>query len=114
MARLAVDRFFELPQRPRVAGGGALVHVEPDADGAEARRRRSSTGSIAVLSDGIDSAEDAVASTFAFLSIRLASQPADEEHPYGHGKAESIAAAGQALLIAGGGGLHHRARPSSG
>ena len=60
------------------------------------------TGSIAVLSDGIDSAQDAVASTFAFLSIRLASQPADEEHPYGHGKAESIAAAGQALLIAGG------------
>lgn len=60
------------------------------------------TGSIAVLSDGIDSAQDAVASTFAFLSIRLASRPADEEHPYGHGKAESVAAAGQALLIAGG------------
>jgi cation diffusion facilitator family transporter len=62
------------------------------------------SGSVAVLSDGIDSAEDAIASTFAFLSIRLASQPADEEHPYGHGKAESIAAAGQALLIAGGAG----------
>ena len=60
------------------------------------------TGSIAVLSDGIDSAEDAVASIFVFLSIRLASQPADEEHPYGHGKAESIAAAGQAILITGG------------
>jgi cation diffusion facilitator family transporter len=63
------------------------------------------TGSIAVLSDAIDSAEDAVASTFAFLSIRWASQPADEEHPYGHGKAESIAAAGQAVLIAGGAGF---------
>ena len=62
------------------------------------------TGSIAVLSDAVDSAEDAVASSFAFFSIRLASQPADAEHPYGHGKAESIAAAGQALLIAGGGG----------
>jgi cation diffusion facilitator family transporter len=60
------------------------------------------TGSIAVLSDGIDSGQDLVASTFALVSIRLASQPADEEHPYGHGKAESIAAAGQALLIAGG------------
>ncbi len=60
------------------------------------------TGSIAVLSDAVDSAQDVVASTFAFLSIRLGSQPADEEHPYGHGKAESIAAAGQALLIAGG------------
>ncbi len=63
------------------------------------------TGSIAVLSDAVDSAEDVVASTFAFLSIRLGSQPADEEHPYGHGKAESIAAAGQALLIAGGAGF---------
>jgi cation diffusion facilitator family transporter len=62
------------------------------------------TGSIAVLSDAVDSAEDVIASTFAFLSIRLASQPADEEHPYGHGKAESLAAAGQALLIAGGAG----------
>lgn len=60
------------------------------------------TGSIAVLSDAIDSAEDVVASTFAFVSIRLGDQPADAEHPYGHGKAESLAAAGQALLIAGG------------
>ena len=60
------------------------------------------TGSIAVLSDAIDSAEDVVASTFAFVSIRLGTQPADEEHPYGHGKAESLAAAAQALLIAGG------------
>ena len=62
------------------------------------------TGSIAVLYDAIDSAEDVVASLLAFVSIQLASQPADEEHPYGHGKAESLAAAGQALLIAGGGG----------
>lgn len=60
------------------------------------------TGSVAVLSDGIDSAQDAIASTFAFVSIRLANQPADEEHPYGHGKAEAIAAMGQSLLIGGG------------
>lgn len=60
------------------------------------------TGSIAVLSDGIDSAEDAIASTFTFLSIRLSAQPADAQHPYGHGKAESIAAVAQGLLIAGG------------
>jgi cation diffusion facilitator family transporter len=62
------------------------------------------TGSIAVLSDAIDSAEDVIASLFAFVSIQLANQPADEEHPYGHGKAESLAAAAQALLIAGGAG----------
>lgn len=63
------------------------------------------TGSVAVLSDAIDSAEDAVASVFVFVSIRVASRPADEDHPYGHGKAESIAAAAQAALIAGGGGF---------
>ena len=63
------------------------------------------TGSIAVLSDALDSAEDVAASTFALLSIRVAARPADEDHPYGHGKAESLAAAAQALLIAGGGGF---------
>ena len=63
------------------------------------------SGSVAVLSDGIDSAEDSVASVFAFISIQLASAPADEEHPYGHGKAESVAAAGQAVLIAGAAGF---------
>lgn len=62
------------------------------------------TGSVAVLSDGIDSAQDSIASTFAFVSIRLSSRPADDEHPYGHGKAESLAAAAQGLLIAGGAG----------
>lgn len=60
------------------------------------------TGSIAVFSDAVDSAEDAIASVFVFISIRVASRPADEDHPYGHGKAESIAAAGQAILIASG------------
>ena len=59
-------------------------------------------GSIAVLGDGVDSAEDVVASGIAFFTVRLALQPADEEHPYGHGKAESLAAMSQSALIAGG------------
>jgi cation diffusion facilitator family transporter len=62
-----------------------------------------STGSIAILSDALDSAEDTVASSFAFITVRLSARPADVEHPYGHGKAESLAAGGQALLIGGGG-----------
>jgi ferrous-iron efflux pump FieF len=60
-------------------------------------------GSIAVLGDGVDSAEDVVASGIALFTVRLALHPADEEHPYGHGKAESLAAMSQAALIAGGG-----------
>ena len=59
-------------------------------------------GSIAVLGDGIDSAEDLFASGLAFFTVRLAMQPADEAHPYGHGKAESLAALSQAALIGGG------------
>lgn len=61
------------------------------------------TGSIAILTDSLDSAEDTAASTFAFFSIRVSARPADVDHPYGHGKAESLAAGAQALLIAGGG-----------
>jgi cation diffusion facilitator family transporter len=59
-------------------------------------------GSIAVLGDGIDSAEDVIASGIAFFTVRLALQPPDDTHPYGHGKAESLAALSQAALIAGG------------
>ena len=59
-------------------------------------------GSIAVLGDGVDSAEDLFASGLAFFTVRLAMQPADEAHPYGHGKAESLAAMSQAALIGAG------------
>lgn len=57
-------------------------------------------GSVAVLSDGIDSAQDVFASGLAFFAVRMAIRPADEEHPYGHGKTESLAALSQAALIA--------------
>jgi len=59
-------------------------------------------GSVALLGDGIDSAEDLFASGLAFFTVRLALQPADEAHPYGHGKAESLSALSQAALIGGG------------
>jgi cation diffusion facilitator family transporter len=59
-------------------------------------------GSVALLGDGVDSAEDLVASALVFFTVRLALQPADEAHPYGHGKAESLAALSQAGLIGGG------------
>jgi cation diffusion facilitator family transporter len=59
-------------------------------------------GSVAVLSDGVDSAQDVLASGLAFFAVRLAMQPADEAHPYGHGKTESLAALSQAALIGAG------------
>lgn len=61
------------------------------------------TGSVAVLSDGIDSAQDVIASAIAFASVRIGARPPDLAHPYGHGRAETLAAGAQALLIGGGG-----------
>lgn len=61
------------------------------------------TGSIAILSDAMDSAEDTLSSSFAFFTVRVSARPADVDHPYGHGKVESLAAAMRALLIGGGG-----------
>jgi cation diffusion facilitator family transporter len=59
------------------------------------------TGSVSLLSEGVHSATDVVASTFALLSIRAASVPPDEDHPYGHGKIESVASFGEAVLLLG-------------
>lgn len=57
------------------------------------------TGSAAVLSDALESIVNVVASLVALFVIRFASQPADEEHPYGHGKAEYFSAAFEGGLI---------------
>jgi cation diffusion facilitator family transporter len=61
--------------------------------------------SIAVISDGIDSATDLAAGTAALLSVRIAAQPADQSHPFGHGKIESISAAVAATVVGLGGGF---------
>jgi cation diffusion facilitator family transporter len=57
------------------------------------------TGSIAILTDAIHSAVDLVASAVALASVRKADEPADEDHPYGHEKAENLAAGAEAMLI---------------
>lgn len=59
--------------------------------------------SIAVLGDAVDSGTDLTAATAALLSVRIAAAPADEDHPYGHGKVESLSA-GVAAAIVGLGG----------
>ena len=57
--------------------------------------------SVAVLSSLIDSALDTVASLLTLLAVHHSIAPADREHRFGHGKAESIAALGQAAFITG-------------
>jgi cation diffusion facilitator family transporter len=57
------------------------------------------TGSVSLLSEAIHSATDIVASGIAMISVRAAAAPPDEEHPYGHGKIESLAGFGESILL---------------
>lgn len=50
------------------------------------------TGSLGVLSEALHSGLDLVAAVITFLSVRVADRPADERHPYGHGKFENFSA----------------------
>lgn len=57
------------------------------------------TGSVSVLSDALHSSLDVAAATTALVAIRKARQPADAEHPFGHGKFESLAGLVVAALV---------------
>src|ERR1700689_297580 len=57
------------------------------------------TGSVAILTEAVHSSVDLIASLVAFVSLRIADQPADDTPPYGHGKVETLRAAFEAILI---------------
>jgi ferrous-iron efflux pump FieF len=57
------------------------------------------TGSTAMLGSLADTALDLVASLATFAGIRIAALPADQDHRFGHGKAEALVALGQVVLI---------------
>jgi cation diffusion facilitator family transporter len=55
------------------------------------------TGSLSLIADGFDSVFDSASNVVGLVGIRLAERPADEGHPYGHRKAETLTA----LIVAG-------------
>ena len=57
------------------------------------------TGSVALLSDAIESIVNVATAIAAFIAIRLSAKPADAEHPYGHHKAEYFSAVLEGVLI---------------
>lgn len=59
------------------------------------------TGSVSIISEAIHSGMDLIASLMAFFSVRYSSKPADDDHPYGHGKIENITGFIEAILIFG-------------
>ncbi|WP_145980701.1 cation diffusion facilitator family transporter [Magnetospirillum sp. ME-1] len=61
------------------------------------------TGSVALLSTLIDSTLDLAASALNLMAVRHALVPADDDHRFGHGKAEALAGLGQAAFVVGSG-----------
>lgn len=61
------------------------------------------TGSLGLVSAGIESSGDVVAATVTLFAVRLASRPADPEHPYGHRRAENLSALAEATILFAGG-----------
>jgi len=57
------------------------------------------SGSLSIIADGINNLSDAISSTVTFIGFKIASMPADKEHPYGHGRAEYIAGLTLAAII---------------
>ena len=61
------------------------------------------TDSLGLISAGIESSGDVVAAVLTFFAIRLGARPADHEHPFGHRRAENLAALGEAAILTAGG-----------
>ena len=58
------------------------------------------TGSLGLLSEALHSGTDLVAALLTFFALGIAGRPADRHHPYGHGKAEHLAALAEASILA--------------
>jgi cation diffusion facilitator family transporter len=57
------------------------------------------TGSLSITAQALDSFLDLFGITITLFAVRMSVMPADEGHPFGHGKVEGVAAIGQAVLI---------------
>ena len=57
------------------------------------------TGSVALLSDALESIVNVVAAMIAFYAVQLSAKPADDRHPFGHSKAEYLSAVAEGAMI---------------
>ena len=57
------------------------------------------TGSVGLLSDALESLINLSGALVALVMLKIAERPADEEHAYGHGKAEHLAALGEGVFL---------------
>ena len=59
------------------------------------------TGSLAIIADAWHTLSDSLSSIVLLIGLKIAEKPADAEHPFGHGRAELIAAVVIGMMLAG-------------
>ena len=91
------DRLAELKAVRQVTLGGMAVNVALSALKAASGWL---AGSQALLADAVHSASDLMTDFAVLLGVRYWTAPADEEHPYGHGKIQAVVAAAIGLALA--------------
>jgi cation diffusion facilitator family transporter len=57
------------------------------------------TGSVSLLSESLHSLSDVLSSFISFVSVRASAAPPDDEHPYGHGKIDTLAGLSEAIVL---------------
>jgi cation diffusion facilitator family transporter len=57
------------------------------------------SGSVSVLSEAVHSGVDLLAAAIALFAVRTSAKPADDDHPFGHGKFENVSGTVEAILI---------------
>jgi cation diffusion facilitator family transporter len=57
------------------------------------------TGSVSLIAEAVHSSMDLAAAVIAFFSVRLSDKVADDDHPFGHGKAENVSGVTEGILI---------------
>jgi len=67
------------------------------------------SGSVSIISEAVHTVIDLLAAVMAYFSVKISDKPADEKHPFGHGKFENISGVVEALLIFAASGwiIHH-------
>jgi len=82
-SRLDKSRLIRIASLTALFGNAALAAVKISMG--------ISGGSLAVIGDGIDSSVDVVIAIMSLVVAKIIAQPADEDHPWGHGRAETVA-----------------------
>lgn len=57
------------------------------------------SGSAALIGDGVDSSADVLIAVVTLVVVKIAAKPADKQHPWGHGRAETVAVAGLSFIL---------------